>query len=79
MSMMMLQILKSVDVTKTQKSRYLEKEKLFFLQIKVTHQGLIYCQKLFCSGGNLSINVLSIADNITKNVKNFIQKTLTKS
>ena len=34
MSMMASQILKSVDFTKTQKSRYLENETLFFLQIK---------------------------------------------
>ena len=32
--MMTSQILKSVDFTKTQKSRYLENEALFFLQIK---------------------------------------------
>ena len=32
--MMTSQILKFVDFTKTQKSRYLEKETLFFLQIK---------------------------------------------
>ena len=31
---MMSQILKSLDFTKTQKSRYLENEILFFLQIK---------------------------------------------
>ena len=31
------QILKSVDFTKTQKSRYLESETLFFLQIKKLH------------------------------------------
>ena len=34
MSMTTSQILKSVDFTKTQKSRYLENETLFFLQIK---------------------------------------------
>ena len=34
MLMMMSQILKSVDFTKTQKSRYLENETLFLLQIK---------------------------------------------
>ena len=32
--MMTSQILKSVDFTKAQKSRYLENETLFFLQIK---------------------------------------------
>ena len=32
--MMTLHILKSMDFTKTQKSKYLEKETLFFLQIK---------------------------------------------
>ena len=52
--MMASQILKSMDFTKTQKSRYLEKE-TFFIQIKklITHQGLLYCKKKFCSGGNL--------------------------
>ena len=34
MLMMTSQILKSVDFTKTQKSRYLNNETLFFLQIK---------------------------------------------
>ena len=34
MSMMTSQILKSVDFTKTQKSRYLENKTLFLLQIK---------------------------------------------
>ena len=34
MLMMMLQILKSVGLTKTQKSRYLENETLFFPQMK---------------------------------------------
>ena len=32
--MMMSQILKSVDFTKTQESRYLQNETTFFLQIK---------------------------------------------
>ena len=49
MTMMMSQILKSVDFTETQKSRYLEKEALFFLQIEKnslnTHQGLLYGKK----------------------------------
>ena len=41
--MMTLQILKSVDFTKTKKSRYLEDETCF-LDIKklITHQGLLY-------------------------------------
>ena len=34
MHMMISQILNSVDLTKTQKSGYLENEVLFFLQIK---------------------------------------------
>ena len=34
MLMMTPKILKSVDFTKTQKSRYLENETLFFLQLK---------------------------------------------
>ena len=38
-------ILKFVGFTKTQKSRYLENIKLFFLRVKkslITHQGLLY-------------------------------------
>ena len=54
MSMMTSQILKSVDFTKTQKSTYFE-NKTFFLQTKklIINQGLLYCKKWFCSGGNL--------------------------
>ena len=51
--MMTSQILQFVDSTKTQK--YFKKEALFFLQIKkslITHQGLLYSKKYFCSGGN---------------------------
>ena len=47
------QILKSVNFTKTQKSRYLE-NKIFFLQKKkkeqkslIAHQGLLYGKKCF--------------------------------
>ena len=46
------QILKSVNFTKTQKSRYLE-NKIFFLQKKkkkkslIAHQGLLYGKKSF--------------------------------
>ena len=43
--MMTSQILKSAGFTKTQKSRYLKNETLFFLQIKkslITHQALLY-------------------------------------
>ena len=45
---MMSQILKSVDFTKRQKSRYLQNETLFFFQIKnslITHQGILYGKK----------------------------------
>ena len=55
MSMITSQILKFVDFTKTQKFRYHENE-TYFLQIKnslITHQGLLYGKKYFCSGGNL--------------------------
>ena len=55
MHMVTSQILKSVNFTKTEKSRYLENETMFFLQIKksaITHQGLFYSKKQFCSGGN---------------------------
>ena len=47
--MMMSQILKFVDFTKTQKSRYL-KNQTFFLQIKnslITDQGLLYDKNTF--------------------------------
>ena len=57
MSMMTSQILLFVNFTKTQKSKYLEKEALFFLQIKkFIHYttALLYGKKYFCSGGNLS-------------------------
>ena len=45
--MMMSQVLKSVDFTKTQKSKYLENRTLFFLQIKklIVHQGLLYAEE----------------------------------
>ena len=52
--MMTSEVLKSVNFTKTKKSRYL-KNKTLFLQIKkiITHQGLLYGKKSFFSGGNL--------------------------
>ena len=58
MFMMTSQILKSVDFTKTQKSRHLENETLFFLQIKrfVNNRSrttLSQKKQKFCSGGNL--------------------------
>ena len=52
--MMTLQILKFADFTKTEKSRYLKNKTLFFLQIKnplITHEGLLYGKKYFCSRG----------------------------
>ena len=55
MSMVMSQILKFVDFTKTRKSRYLENE-TFSFQTKnslITHQGLLYGKKKLFSGGNL--------------------------
>ena len=48
MSKMTSKILKFLDFIKTQKSRYLEKERLFFLQIKnslITHLGLRFNKK----------------------------------
>ena len=49
MPMVTSQILKSADFTKTQKSKYLENETLFFIQIKKnllnTHKGLLYGKK----------------------------------
>ena len=54
MSMMTSQILKSVDFTETQKSRYLENETFFkYKNSLITHQGLLCCKKQFCSGANL--------------------------
>ena len=57
MTVMTSQISKFVNVTKTQKSRYLESE-TFFLQIKklfnYTSRATIW-QKCFCSGGNLKV------------------------
>ena len=59
-TMMMSQILKSVDFTKTQKSRYLE-NKTFFLQIKkillITLQGLLFDENSFVLGESLRIAV----------------------
>ena len=57
MTVMTSQISKFVNVTKTQKSRYLKSE-TFFLQIKklfnYTSRATIW-QKCFCSGGNLKV------------------------
>ena len=56
MSMMTQQILKSVNLTKTQKCRYLENKTIFFSKKKK----IINCtsranllQKKICSGGNV--------------------------
>ena len=42
----------AMDFTKTQKSKYLENEFLFFLRI-ITHKGQLYGKKYFSNGGNL--------------------------
>ena len=58
--MMASQFLKSMDFTKTQKSRYLEDEKNFFLQIKnslTIHQGLIYGKNSFVA--KVTFNLLT--------------------
>ena len=52
--MMTSQILKPVDFAKTQKSRYLENEILFFLQIK---NSLITNQELLCGKNNFVAEV----------------------
>ena len=63
MSMMTSQILKFLNFRKTQKSRYLENETLFFLQIKklinYTSRATLWQKKkkYFCSGGNLKVNL----------------------
>ena len=49
MSMMRSQILQLVDFTKTQKSKHLENETIFFLQIKnslIARQGQVYGKKV---------------------------------
>ena len=66
MCMMTSQIFKFFDFTKTQKTRYLENETLFFLKIKkslITHQGLLYDKN------NLKAEV-------TSNVNLFKQKNI---
>ena len=47
MPLLTSQILKSVDFTETEKSRYLENKTSFFLKKKslTTHQWLHYCKK----------------------------------
>ena len=54
---MMTPQIKSVDFTKTQKSKYLETETLFFLQIKkvinYTSRATLW-QKKFCTGFDLT-------------------------
>ena len=54
MSMIKSQILKFVDLRKTQKSRFLENE-TFFFRIKkiITHQVLRYDKKQFSNGSNI--------------------------
>ena len=55
--MMISHILKFVEFTKTQKSR---ERNIFFFKLKnllITHQGLLYGQKYFCSRVNLYIEV----------------------
>ena len=58
MSMMTQQILKSVNLTKTQKCRYLENKTIFFSKKKkkllTAHQGLIYCKKNFVAEDTFS-------------------------
>ena len=60
MSMMTSQILKSVDFTKTQKSRNLRKE-TFFLHIKnslTIYQGLFCSKKSFVAEVTFKINLV---------------------
>ena len=54
MAMMMSQILKFVDFTKTQKSRYLE-NKTFFLQIKKNH--LLHVKGYFIAKNSFVVEV----------------------
>ena len=59
----MSHILKFVDFTKIQKSRYLENETLFFLQIKkslITHQWVLYGKNAFVAEVTFDIGCCSI-------------------
>ena len=56
--MMTSQILKNVNFTKTQKSRYLENETFFFFEYKnslITHQGLLHCKNSFIAEVRLKL------------------------
>ena len=62
MSMVMSQILKFVNITKTQKSRYLKNETLFFLQIKkfsnYTSRATLSQKNSFVAEVTLNINCI---------------------
>ena len=65
--MMMSQILRYVDFTKSQKPRYLENETLFSLQIKkiINYTSrVLYSKKQFCSRGN--VNELDADGNVER-------------
>ena len=69
MFMMTSQILKSVDFTKTQKSRYLDNETLFFLQIKnplIAHQGLLYGRNSFVAEVTFNNFLLHVSNHALK-------------
>ena len=55
--MMTSQILKSVDFTKRQKSRYLQNESLFFLQIKklINYEGSFVAKNNFAAEVTFSV------------------------
>ena len=63
MPIMMSQILKSGDFTKTQKSRYFENEALFFLQIK-NIKGYFIAKNNFVS--EVTLKILSFAKHYLK-------------
>ena len=58
MPMMMSQILKSVDFTETEKSRYLENETLYFLQLFLHINGYIIAKNSFVFGVTLKTEIL---------------------
>ena len=58
MPMMMSQILKSVDFTETEKSRYLENEILYFLQLFLHINGYIIAKNSFVFGVTLKTEIL---------------------
>ena len=75
MPMMMSQILKCVDFTKTQKPRYIENKTFFFSNKKslIADQELLYCKKSFCNRGK-AVARRSFVKKVQADANNFIKK-----